>query len=126
MKATIGKTVSNGVNYGYKKELIRTYNVVTDALKEIITVRCYMGRSSNAAVVYASIWINAHGIHTSGKGQAGGYGYDKTSAAIAEAIKSAGITIDTDISGVGDGAICDALKAIARALGFSNVLIVEN
>ena len=126
MKATIGKTVSNGVNYGDNKELIRTYNVVTDALKEIITVRCYMGRSSSASVVYASIWINAHGIHTSGKGQAGGYGYDKTSAAIAEAIESAGITLDTGISGVGDCAIREALKAIARALGFSNVLIVEN
>ena len=126
MKATIGKTVSNGVNYGYKKELIRTYNVVTDALKEIITVRCYMGRSSSASVVYASIWINTTECHTSGRGQASGYGYHKESAAIGSAIESAGITLDTNISGVGNGAICDALEAIARTLGFSNVLIVEN
>ena len=126
MKSTIGKTVSNGVNYGYKKELIRTYNVITDGLKEIITARCYMGRSASASTVYASIWINASGIYTSGKGKAGGYGYHKESAAIAEAIESAGITLDQSIDGVGDGAIEEALKAIASSLGFSNVLIVEN
>ena len=83
MKATMGENVSNAVNYKGQKELVKSYNVITDTLREIITVRCYMGRSSSASVVYASIWINAHGIHTSGKGQAGGYGYDKTSAAIA-------------------------------------------
>ena len=126
MKATIGKQVSNAINYGDKKELIKTFNVVTDGLKEVIKARCYMGRSASASTVYASIWIYSGGTHTSGKGKAGGYGYHKESAAVAEAIKSAGITIDTDISGVGDGAICDALEAIARALGFSNVLIVEN
>ena len=126
MKATIGKNVSNAINYKGEKELMKTFNVVTDTLKEIITVRCYMGRSSSASTVYASIWINASGIYTSGKGKAGGYGYHKESAAIAEAIESAGITLDANISGVGDGAICAALEAIARALGFSNVLIVEN
>ena len=126
MLATIGKQVSNAVNYGDKKELIKTFNLITDELKEIITVRCYMGRSAGASAVYASIWIEAPGYHSSGRGKTGGYGDHKTSAAIAAAIESAGITLDTDIYGVGDGAICAALKAIARALGFSNVLIVEN
>ena len=126
MKATIGKQVSNAINYGDKKKLIKTFNVVTDGLKEVIKARCYMGRSASASTVYASIWINASGIYTSGKGKAGGYGYHKESAAIAEAIESAGISLDKDISGVGDDAIYVALKAIARALGFSNVLIVEN
>ena len=126
MKATLGKEVSNAVNYGYKKEMIRTYNVITDTLKEVITARCYMGRSASASTVYASIWINASDVHTSGKGKAGGYGYHKESAAIAEAIESAGIELSKNISGVGEGAIHEALKAIAEALGFSNVLIVEN
>ena len=126
MKATLGKEVSNAVNYGYKKEMIRTYNVITDGLKEIITARCYMGRSASASTAYASIWINASDVHTSGKGKAGGYGYHKESAAIGAAIESAGITLDQSIDGVGDGAIEEALKAIAQALGFSNVLIVEN
>ena len=126
MKATIGKQVSSAVNYGDKKELIKTFNVVTDGLKEVITVRCYMGRSASASTVYASIWVNAPDIHTSGKGKAGGYGYHKASAAIGDAINSAGITLDTDISGVGNSAILDALTAIANALGFERVLIVEN
>ena len=126
MKATIGKQVSNAINYGDKKELIKTFNVVTDGLKEVITVRCYMGRSANASTVYASVWINTSEVHTSGKGKAGGYGYHKASAAIAAAIESAGITLDQSIDGVGDAAIEEALKAIASALGFSHVLIVEN
>ena len=126
MKAIIKENVSNAVNYGDKKELIKTFNVVTDGLKEVITVRCYMGRSASASTVYASIWVNAPDIHTSGKGKAGGYGYHKASAAVADAISSAGITLDTNISGVGNSAIRDALTAIANALGFERVLIVEN
>lgn len=125
MKATIGKTVSNAINYGNKKEMICTYNVVTNTLKELITVRCYMGRSANVSTVYASIWVHGD-IYTSGMGKAGGGGYHKTSAAIGNAIESAGIALDQDIWGVGEGAIHEALKAIAEALGFSNVLIVEN
>ena len=126
MKATIGKQVSNAINYGDKKELIKTFNVVTDGLKEVITVRCYMGRSAGASAVYAAIWVNTRGYYSSGKGKAGGYGYHKASAAVADAISSAGITLDTNISGVGDGAIKESLETIASALGFSHVLIVEN
>ena len=126
MKATIGKTVSNAVNYSGKKEMMKTFNVVTDTLKEIITVRCYMGRSAGASAVYAAIWVNTRGYYSSGKGKAGGYGYHKVSAAIGDAINSAGIALDTDISGVGNSAILDALTAIANALGFERVLIVEN
>ena len=126
MKATMGENVSNAVNYKGQKELVKSYNVITDTLREIIIARCYMGRSASASTVYASIWIQSSGIYTSGKGKAGGYGYHKESAAIAAAIESAGISLDKDIFGVGDDAIYVALKAIARALGFSNVLIVEN
>ena len=129
MKATLGNENSNAINYGNKKELVNSRNVIVnsdDGLKNIITVRCYMGRSANASTVYASIWVNAPDIHTSGKGKAGGYGYHKASAAVADAISSAGITLDTNISGVGDGAIKESLEAIANALGFERVLIVEN
>ena len=129
MKAQIVSTQSNAINYGNKKELVNSWNVIVnseDGLKNIITVRCYMGRSANASTVYASVWINTSEVHTSGKGKAGGYGYHKESAAIAAAIESAGISLDTDISGVGDGAIKEALSAIANALGFERVLIVEN
>jgi hypothetical protein len=126
MKATMGKNVSNAVNYKGQKELVKSYNVITDTLREIIMARCYMGRSANASTVYASVWINTSEVHTSGKGKAGGYGYHKESAAIGAAIESAGITLDQSIDGVGDAAIEEALKAIAQALGFYHVLIVEN
>ena len=126
MKATLGREVSNAINYANKKETTRTYNVITEGLKNVITARCYKGRSASASTVYASIWIEAPGYHSSGRGKTAGGGYHKESAAVAEAIESAGISLDKDISGVGDDAIYIALKAIARALGFSNVLIVEN
>ena len=126
MKATIKELADNGKNYGHKKELIQTFNVITDTLKEIITVRCYMGRSASASVVYASIWINSPDYHGSGTGKAGGYGYHKISAAISEAILSAGIELSKDISGVGNDAIHEALCAIAEAMGYNKFLIVEN
>ena len=129
MKATIKELADNGKNYGHKKELIQTFNVVTatsKGLKEIITVRCYMGRSANASVVYASIWVTAPDYHGSGTGKAGGYGYHKPSAAIGDAIASAGIGLSKDISGVGNGAIAEALGAIAEAMGYNKFLIVEN
>ncbi len=129
MKATIGNKHENGKNYGDKKELISTWNVVVNSaegLKNIATVRCYMGRSASASTVYASIWVHSTDHHNSGTGKAGGYGYHKQSAAIAEAIRSAGITLDKDIYGIGDSAIEDALEAIAQALGFDDCLIVRN
>ena len=125
MKATLGNEAKNAINYGDKKAMIRTYNVITEGLENIITVRCYMGRSKESSTVYASIWIDTPCYHSSGKGKASGYGYHKSSAAIGEAIENAGITIDP-IHGRGESAIEDALKAIAAALGFSHVLIVEN
>ena len=126
MLATLGNEAKNAINYGDKKAMIRTYNVITEGLENIITVRCYMGRSKESSTVYASIWIDTPCYHSSGKGKASGYGYHRNSTAIGEAIESAGITLDQSIDGVGNGAIHEALGAIASALGFSNVLIVEN
>ena len=129
MKATLSDKQNNGKNYSPEKELISSWDVIVntdDGLKNIATARCYMGRSASASVVYASIWINSPDYHGSGTGKAGGYGYHKISAAISEAIESAGIELDKDITGVGDSAIEDALRAIAQALGFDDCLIVRN
>ena len=129
MKATLSKTENNAINYSGKKETIATWNVIVnsnDGLKNIITARCYMGRSASASTIYASIWVHSTDHQTSGTGKAGGYGYHKASAAIAEAIKSAGIELDEDISGRGDSAIEESLEAIAATLGFESCLIVKN
>ena len=130
MKAQIVSTQSNAVNYGVNKELVSTWNVIVnsnDGLKNIITARCYMGRSASASTVYASVWVNGPDHFTNGTGKASGYGYHKQSAAISEAIKSAGIELDKDIAGAGESAIEQALGAIAYALGYYvSFLVVKN
>lgn len=100
-----------------------------------VTVRVWMGRSANASTVYAAIWISGDDFWTSGKGQAGGYGYCKTSSAIADAIRSAGVklygsaysvhhealdmTKEAHIGGTGMNAVESALLAIGEALGYN-------
>lgn len=142
---------SNAYNYAPDKETVDTYNLIgfkKGQFAELVTVRTYMGRSARASVVYCSIWVHGRdkNIWVSGKGSAGGYGYHEGSAALQEAISSAGIilygspyvpgreksrnygghaeTVDLKkqarISGVGDSAMEDAIKAIGRALGYTD------
>lgn len=162
MKAVITKQVSNAYNYSRDKELVSAYSVIgtlNGEKREIVCCRAYMGRSASASVVYASLWVHAGNLCTSGKGSAGGYGYHKTSAAIGGAISNAGIELYGDvyggsswnhaenraytpkelaanrrkanksrayIGGVGDGAVRDALLAIAKAAGGRNLFLVSH
>lgn len=149
MKAKFAKLeVFNGKNYGYEKELVGAYTVlgkINGEMKEIITARSYMGRSRNASVVYASIWVNSGLNHCAGHGSAGGHGYHKESAAFQDAIHSAGIELygtpyasaryDSPaearkaakrrayIGGCGDDSMRAAFEAIARAAGAKGKLI---
>ena len=145
MKAIIPtQTVSNGTSYP-KKELAQQYHAIglfNGLMGEFIDCRLYMSRSGDgASPVYCSIWIRGepriydgkymgHELHTSGRGQATGYGYHKTSQAVANAIESAGVKLVSeegkplDIGGRGDSLIKEALEAIARAGGAEQVLIV--
>lgn len=95
MKAIIKTPRSNACNYSGNKELVGAYTVlgkINGEMCEVVTARAYMGRSSSASTVYASIWV--HGSPgTSGKGSAGGYGYHKESSAFDAAIRSAGIEL---------------------------------
>jgi hypothetical protein len=96
MKAIIKTQNQNGKNYAGDKEVVGTWNVVgkiKGELRDIVTARCYMGRSSSASVVYGSIWVHGDDIYCAGSGSAGGYGYHKPSAALAEAIDKAGIEL---------------------------------
>lgn len=145
MKAKLPETeTSNARNYSGDKELVSSYSLIgrmDGSLVELIDCRAWMGRSRNASTVYASIWVKNGEHWYSGKGQAGGYGYHKISAAIGEAITSAGITlygspyrredgVDIDkrcsISGVGEGAIRSALRCIAQACGCEEFIIIEH
>ena len=142
MKAKIVKSESNARNYADSKELVGAYTVVgkiNGEMRQIVTARAYMGKSRNASVVYASLWVNAGELSTSGRGEAGGYGYHKESAAFQHAITSAGIelfgspytrpsekpdyTKRAFIDGVGDSAMQSAFEAIARAAGAKGKLI---
>jgi len=138
--------VYNGKNLSADKELVRSYNVVAihkGEFRDCITVRCWMGRSRNASVTYATIWAQGPQDRSfMGHGRAGGYGYHRVSAAIQEAITSAGIELFGSpyssrgekpnfrkracIAGVGDSAVRHALEAIARALGYRKFTIIEN
>ena len=132
----------NGKNYGDTKEKTSHWLVIDKKTERtIIDCRVYMGRSANSSQVYASIWIMGNGYYIAGHGQAGGYGYHKASAAIAIALSSAGIKLFghaylphgtkpdfkryVDIGGVGESACRMAFNAIAYALGYRDVIVVE-
>lgn len=142
LKAKFTKTETNNARYEYdKKERIDSFTAVVTKGGEIstpVSVKCYMGRSSSASVVYCNIWIHGSkaggkSVSLSGSGSAGGWGYHKVSAAVDEALRSAGVQLygslysrnekpdmkkTASISGVGDSAIEAALVAICRALGY--------
>lgn len=150
MRAIIKEQVSNA-RQPDNKETVSSYSVVAKRrtfdgkveLREIVTARFYMGRSASASVMYCCLWVHGKDVCTSGKGSAGGYGYHKGSAALAEAITSAGIELYGDqygrdktrtrnkqpahIGGCGQSAMDDALVAIAKAAGaIGQCLIVRN
>lgn len=132
----------DGYNYGDTKEKISQWIVIDKKTERtIIDCRVYMGRSSNSSQVYASIWIMGNNCYIAGSGVAGGYGYHKASAAIASAVASAGVELfghaymptrekpdfkrHADIGGVGESACRMAFNAIAYALGYRDIIMIE-
>ena len=73
---------------------------------------------------YACFWLfgRENGC-ISGGAYAGGYGYHRASAAANAAMQRAGITLSDNMSGVGDAAIRDALRAVGVACGIDPVVI---
>jgi hypothetical protein len=93
MKAKIVKAEQYNACQPSNKETVNTLTVlavVKGEIKEVACARFYMGRSAQASVVYCCLWIHNK---CSGKGNAGGYGYHKESAALQDAITSAGIEL---------------------------------
>ena len=123
----IKNQVSNARNLDQDRERVGSFKVVAFKDGEFSTpidVRVWMGRSRNATKVYASVWVHAPDVQTSGYGYAGGYGYCRTSAAIAAAFASAGIECD-DFSGQGEGAVHNRLAELADHLGYDTYTIVS-
>lgn len=151
IKAIFTASNDNAVNHGHKLETVASYQVIDKkSERSIITARVYMGRSSSANQVKASVWVSLSDKnkpesweygYTSGSGQAGGYGYDKESSAIESAIESAGIELygtayqrrgekvdfkkRAYIGGVGSQAVETALLAIAYAAGYNDCILVK-
>lgn len=113
----------NGKNLDNDKERTLTLQAVaptspTDPTPRVYAeARFWMGRARTASTVYCSVWVRAPGTSASGHGTAGGHGYHKPSAALALAMRSAGITLTESIGAAGTRAMEEALRAVAIAAG---------
>lgn len=92
------------------------------AIHAPIDARFYGTGKTNSA----ALWIHREGIHASGSGIAGGYGYHRPSAALQKAIENAGFTLSEEIAGVGESAMREALLAIASEIGIKRPALVES
>ena len=63
------------------------------------------------------IWINSDDVYVSGSGKVCGYGFERTSAAMYEALSNMGIEV-SNLSMVGEYAIKKALYLLAEKLGY--------
>lgn len=112
-------------------------------LCEVITVRTYYNeRGSGMQPVRACVWIKlaTPGAEwRTGRGSASGCGYHKESAAIADAVKNAGVELWGNayvysnepvdfkkrvwFGGTGSSAYKEIFKAIARAMGYKGRMV---
>ena len=149
MKAVFTKKCDNAINHGGKMATVNQFILIDKKTeREVIVARTYIGRGRYASQVKAAIWVTLSDKkkpagweygHTSGAGCAGGYGYDKASTAIADAIESAGIELygsayhrhgekvdfKNRVHFGGVTATRSALLAIAYAAGWTDVVFVE-
>lgn len=106
----------NGLAYGFKAVTLRK-----GKLEDLVEVRVAFTKGGTC---YAVAWIyqppeycpDGAGMWGSGSGSAGGYGYHKGSAAVEQALRRAGVTLDKEIGGRGWEITREAILATARAL----------
>lgn len=103
---------------GFSRALIAVVPDDTQVCRNIAEARLYWSGSFETA--YCCLWVHGD-TWTAGSGKAGGYGYHKESAAMAEAIRNAGFKLDSDIDGRGLEAMKDALTAIAHTIAGDSV-----
>ena len=108
-----------------EKGLIGGYKLITTEKANLIRVDVRFYAAPRGSVVYCIVWVNGDSKWGRGVGRAGGYGYDKRSAALGAAIDDAGIKLDADISGRGDCAEQKAILAIGDALGYPDAVLVD-
>ena len=110
-------------NHEILKELSLVVVTASGWPKELAYLEIRRARRGNGvSPVYAHFWL-FHDNCPAGSGKAAGYGYCKISAAVAEAIQKSGIQLSLDIAGRGEGAVCEALGAIAKACGYDKYIV---
>lgn len=119
IKTPHSENISNQArNARDKQALIHQYTVlgiIDGEIKSLAEARIYMSASRSAERMTAILWVHGKN-YACGSGVAGGCGYHKPSAAVGDAIESAGFELDTHfIGGRGESALVDALKAVAVA-----------
>ena len=100
-----------------KQALLHQYSIIAETengVRELVIARLYASLHREACKVTCILWTNGN-HNTNASGWASGYGYHKGSAALADAIRNAGIRLSEDITGRGAEAMREALLAIARA-----------
>ena len=86
-------------------------------LREVITVK-FAYPKDGAGRLHCALWYSYAGHTIHGYGCAGGYGYHKQSAAMADALRDMGFIDADDISGRGQTAMLDALRALLTFGGY--------
>ncbi len=115
------------ISNGFYKEItvIDPDSAVNDVLGRsngsICIFRFYWGSS----VCHCIAWFHGKKHHGSGYGNAGGYGYCKESAAMDDAIRNAGIKLDTHFGGMGEQSMRQAAILIGRKLSGKRKLILH-
>jgi hypothetical protein len=128
--------LQNVTSYTPKQsEKIRSYRKESSFWREMCLIDLDKGSAivsarfyGSSSVVYCCVWIWPHAYGQDGArgaGKAGGYGYDKRSAALSEALSDAGVTLAKNIAGVGESAEREAMEAIARQFGIVRPMIHE-
>lgn len=85
---------------------------------ETLDVRFY----STNAITYCCVWGSIKGEYFNGSGKAGGYGYDRKSAALSNALQSAGFNV-SGLSATGQNEL--AVETIAQLSELENYTIVR-
>lgn len=113
-------TPKDGLKISHRKEnrLDRAFVAIDKKGSTLAELRIYYP----ATVAYACLWVRGEGAWANGSGSAGGYGYDKTSAATAQAFSSAGIKVNRSFAGTGES--LKAMEALGRYLGKRSFLTV--
>ena len=108
-----------------EKGLVGGYKLITTEKAVIERVDARFYSSPRGSTVYCLVWINGNDKWGRGVGKAGGYGYYKKSAALEAAFDDAGVKLDKSISGVGENAELEAIRAVGDALGCTDAILVD-